>query len=214
MKQLQQLSKVGPEYIRLLLGPQSGGKTAILEQLQREGQNVLYIDARTHDVSTPEAFSQSLLEVTAENTSFAEKVKKSGQGAVAAALALMDAEVKLGTYEDVSIKGAEISKLLAAVQAKPPATALAEITATYAEATASLAAEGHYPIIILDEASKLMTWNNKHSAEQQNLLDFFVALTKARRSAHVILATSDYAMLDWLDKSKVFPQCTECKMTS
>ena len=178
MKQLKQLSKHGPEYIRLLLGPPSGGKTAILKQLQREGQNVLYIDARTHNVSTPEAFSQSLLEVTAENTSFAEKVRKFGQGA-------------------------EFSKSLAAVQAKPPATALAEITTTFAKATASLAAEGLYPIIILDEACKLMTWNNKHCAEQQNLLDFFVALTKARRSAHIILATSDYAMLPWLQSSKV-----------
>lgn len=55
-------------------------------------------------------------------------------------------------------------------------------------------------VLVLDEANVLMAWGDQYKAERQALLRFFVAITKARRRSHVILATSEYSFLSWLSK--------------
>lgn len=57
-------------------------------------------------------------------------------------------------------------------------------------------------VLVLDEANVLMAWGDQYKAERQALLRFFVAITKARRRSHVILATSEYSFLSWLSKGK------------
>jgi hypothetical protein len=52
-------------------------------------------------------------------------------------------------------------------------------------------------IIIADETNAPMGWKDKESLEQ--LLAFFVYLTKQEQLAHVILATSDTFLTQWLD---------------
>lgn len=57
-------------------------------------------------------------------------------------------------------------------------------------------------VLVLDEANALMAWGDQYKAERQTLLRFFVAITKARRRSHVILATSEYSFQSWLSKGK------------
>ena len=51
--------------------------------------------------------------------------------------------------------------------------------------------------IIIDEANRLTAWKDKESLEQ--LLAFFVYLTKQEQLAHVVLATSDTFLVEWLE---------------
>ena len=54
-----------------------------------------------------------------------------------------------------------------------------------------------WPVIIIDEANRLTAWKDKESLEQ--LLAFFVYLTKEEQLAHVVLATSDTFLTQWLE---------------
>ena len=54
-----------------------------------------------------------------------------------------------------------------------------------------------WPVIIIDEANRLTAWKDKESLEQ--LLAFFVYLTKQEQLAHVVLATSDSFLVEWLE---------------
>jgi hypothetical protein len=54
-----------------------------------------------------------------------------------------------------------------------------------------------WPVIIIDEANSLMEWKDTETLSA--LLKFFVYLTKEARLAHVILATSDTFLMQWLD---------------
>ena len=54
-----------------------------------------------------------------------------------------------------------------------------------------------WPVIIIDEANRLTAWKDKESLEQ--LLAFFVYLTKQEQLAHVVLATSDTFLVEWLE---------------
>eukprot|EP00877_Chromochloris_zofingiensis_P014265 jgi/Chrzof1/9092/Cz03g35230.t1 len=44
-----------------------------------------------------------------------------------------------------------------------------------------------------------MSWQDKHPVELQQLLRFFVAKTKQDNAAHVLLCTSEYGFMSWLD---------------
>ena len=84
---------------------------------------------------------------------------------------------------------------------KDPQTALQTITNAYLklvkDAKKKRKAGDPWPVIIIDEANRLMVWKDKESLEQ--LLAFFVYLTKQEQLAHVILATSDTFLTQWLD---------------
>ena len=54
-----------------------------------------------------------------------------------------------------------------------------------------------WPVIIIDEANRLMKWKDAESLD--SLLAFFVYLTKQEQLAHVILATSDTFLTQWLE---------------
>jgi hypothetical protein len=54
-----------------------------------------------------------------------------------------------------------------------------------------------WPVIIIDEANRLTAWKDEDSLEQ--LLAFFVYLTKQEQLAHVVLATSDTFLVEWLE---------------
>jgi hypothetical protein len=54
-----------------------------------------------------------------------------------------------------------------------------------------------WPVIIIDEANALIKWKDEESLD--SLLAFFVYLTKQEQLAHVILATSDTFLTQWLE---------------
>ena len=64
------------------------------------------------------------------------------------------------------------------------------------EAKQKRAPGDQWPVIIIDEANRLTAWKDEESLEQ--LLAFFVYLTKEEQLAHVVLATSDTFLVEWL----------------
>jgi hypothetical protein len=101
-----------------------------------------------------------------------------------------------------SALGAEVKvDFLRAELQTDPRTAFQTITDAYVKlvkgAKENRKADDPWPVIIIDEANALMEWKDKESLNA--LLKFFVYLTKEEQLAHVILATSDTFMTQWLD---------------
>ena len=55
-----------------------------------------------------------------------------------------------------------------------------------------------------DEANRLMEWcgDDKGETDLKDLLSFFISATKEESRAHVVLATSDFFLLEWLRGSR------------
>ncbi len=101
-----------------------------------------------------------------------------------------------------SALGAEVKvDFLRAELQKDPRTALQTILDAYLklvkEVKQKRKANGPWPVIIIDEANALMEWKDTKSLNA--LLAFFVYLTKEEQLAHVLLATSDTFLTQWLD---------------
>ena len=58
---------------------------------------------------------------------------------------------------------------------------------------------GTPPVLVIDEANVLMGWDS--GKDLDTLLRFFVHATKESKRSHVVLATSEYAVLHWLSNS-------------
>jgi hypothetical protein len=99
----------------------------------------------------------------------------------------------LGTQVQVEYLKAELLK--------DPRTAFQTITDAYVKlvkgAKENRKADDPWPVIIIDEANALMEWKEPETLSA--LLKFFVYLTKQEQLAHVILATSDTFLTQWLD---------------
>ena len=79
-----------------------------------------------------------------------------------------------------------------------------------AEPSSQLNPETTYgPVLIIDEAHKLMSWGDKHPERLRSLLDFFVQITKQKGLCHVVMATSEFGFQTWLNKGvcAVKPAC-------
>jgi hypothetical protein len=58
-----------------------------------------------------------------------------------------------------------------------------------------------YPIVIIDEANKLMQWSGNYDVALSSVLDMFVAISKQQRRCHVWLLSSEYAYVRWLEST-------------
>lgn len=56
------------------------------------------------------------------------------------------------------------------------------------------------PVLVIDEANDLISWEKEHAAELRQLLKFFVLATKEANLAHVVLISSDTFLAQWLHK--------------
>ena len=109
-----------------------------------------------------------------------------------------------------SVSGTPVQvEYLKAELLKDPRTALQTITDAYLNlvkgAKEKRKAGDPWPVIIIDEANALMEWKDKESLNA--LLKFFVYLTKEEQLAHVILATSDTFLTQWLDSGAPHLAC-------
>jgi len=100
--------------------------------------------------------------------------------------------------------GAEVKMdFLKAELQKDPRSALQTIMDAYLklarEAKQKNKVKGPWPVIIIDEANRLKKWEEKSSESLDSLLAFFVYLTKQEELAHVILASSDTFLTEWLE---------------
>ena len=59
-----------------------------------------------------------------------------------------------------------------------------------------------WPVIVIDEANKLMGWD-KYPADLDTLLSYFVQITKQANRCHVLMATSEYGFQIWMNKGNL-----------
>jgi hypothetical protein len=136
----------------------------------------------------PEAFSENLVKC----------IQTDWQLGADSLLALFPSAMKLAG----KVSGVDVSiEFLKAELQKKPQTALRTITEAYLKLVKDAKKkrkEGDpWPVIIIDEANALMKWKDEDSLD--SLLAFFVYLTKQEKLAHVILATSDTFLTQWLE---------------
>ncbi|KAL4515849.1 hypothetical protein Ndes2437A_g06568 [Nannochloris sp. 'desiccata'] len=56
------------------------------------------------------------------------------------------------------------------------------------------------PVIVIDEANALQLWESKDSVALKQFLEFLKRSCKQYHTAHVILASSEFFMISWLQK--------------
>ncbi|PNH04096.1 hypothetical protein TSOC_009765 [Tetrabaena socialis] len=190
-----------PSKVLVLMGPASSGKSALiknlLEELQVDKVPISYVNTRLADMTTPDGMAAGLAE---------------GSSGLTAALGLFDTLTKLvsdfGITSTVgpSLAGLDLVKVIGniASAAKLP---LPDAQRTLQEKVINVYREifeehkkkgGPLPVLVIDEANSLSEWSPAHAGARTSLLRFFVAATKENQQAHVILATSSFAFLDWL----------------
>ena len=136
----------------------------------------------------PEGFSENLVKC----------MQNDWQLGADSLLALFPSAMKLAG----KVSGVDVSiEFLKAELQKKPQTALRTITDAYLKLVKDAKKkrkEGDpWPVIIIDEANALMEWKDAETLSA--LLKFFVYLTKQEQLAHVILATSDTFLTQWLE---------------
>ena len=96
---------------------------------------------------------------------------------------------------------ADLGKLFAPAADKPPMDSIIDSLTTFLEATRPLP---YKPVIIIDEANKLIRWSDDSGhKELKNLLDFFVRTTKQEHLGHIVLASSESFVVDFLENGKL-----------
>jgi hypothetical protein len=58
----EQLCRVKPRSIQVIVGPRSSGKTAVLQAFQASNPKVVYVDCREYDISSPSKFIAAVLD--------------------------------------------------------------------------------------------------------------------------------------------------------
>jgi ATPase domain predominantly from Archaea len=90
--------------------------------------------------------------------------------------------------------------LFGPVADKPPIDSIIDSSTTFLEATRPLT---YKPVFIIDEADVLMEWRNDPGHTQlKALLRFFVKTTKEDHLGHIVLASSESFLIDFLEKGK------------
>ncbi|KAG7674525.1 hypothetical protein KSW81_000175 [Nannochloris sp. 'desiccata'] len=179
--------------ITVLVGPRNCGKSRLLENLsqQYEAQQIgplfLKIDARFTPVCTPDEVAKALL-----NALETRKIQKV-MSYVSTSLPLLSSiSINAGL---VTISLGELFTKLSGREVK-----LEEAINKFDKLLEALEPLSVKPVIIIDEANKLMSWKEPDplQPELQRLLDFLIGISKQKLLAHVILATSDYFLANWL----------------
>jgi len=140
------------------------------------------------DYMNPEAFSENLVKC----------MQNDWQLGADSLLAFFPAAMKLAG----EVSGVDMTlEFLKAELQKKPQSALRTITDAYLklvnDAKKKRKVGDPWPVIIIDEANALTKWKDDDSLD--SLLAFFVYLTKEAQLAHVILATSDTFLTQWLE---------------
>ncbi|KAG7671494.1 hypothetical protein KSW81_003629 [Nannochloris sp. 'desiccata'] len=189
-----------PGVITVLIGPPSCGKSRFLKEMVDQlglGQDpppVIFINSRLVRVNGPEAISKALVdEVTSQdNLLNLSKFPDLVQGILEQVSMVAGVKTPVG---NVSFNLGELAKLF-----KKDEENLTETIKKLKILFKSIASLPRKPVIVIDEANMLMKWKELESTEPQleSLLAFLVAISKEANLVHVVLATSDYFLANWL----------------
>ncbi|KAG7674368.1 hypothetical protein KSW81_000028 [Nannochloris sp. 'desiccata'] len=189
-------------FVTVLVGPRNCGKSRLLEELLRqyEQQNIgplfLKVDARFTPVRSPDEVSKAL--VSKLDSGKIERIRKSiGRNRFISLLTSLKIKVKLSSSLPFfkSDLEAELAKELKEDEGK-----LEPTINKFDKILEALQPLPRKPVIVIDEANDLMDWKepNPLQPELKQLLAFLIGISKQKRLMHVILATSDYFLANWL----------------
>ncbi|KAG7674806.1 hypothetical protein KSW81_006224 [Nannochloris sp. 'desiccata'] len=189
-------------FVTVLVGPRNCGKSRLLEELLRqyEQQNIgplfLKVDARFTPVRSPDEVSKAL--VSKLDSGKIERIEKSiGRNRFISLLTSLKIKVKLSSSLPFfkSDLEAELAKELKEDEGK-----LEPTINKFDKILEALQPLPRKPVIVIDEANDLMDWKepNPLQPELKQLLAFLIGISKQKRLMHVILATSDYFLANWL----------------
>lgn len=170
-----------------------------------------YIDGRVEDISSPTELAYVLLQtglpqlVRQVPEQYLQGMHSASNSLIADfAAAISVLKVKGGLNRVIAAISFNAPQLYA-----PAEISMATVLKAYsdvldawdqARATGKVSGSSKWPLLVIDEANKLMAWQGHYDTELQQLLSFFVAITKANNRSHVMLATSEYGFLAWLNK--------------
>ena len=163
----------------------------LLELSEKSGALPLpsYINCRANDYMSPAAFADKLLECMQDSWRF-------------------DASefARLVDGPPVNVLANDSVGFASPPESSALNTALDAYTRLVTQARAKRAPGDPLPVLIVDQANKLMTWDDEKTLKA--LLAFFVMLTKETQLAHVVLATNDAFLAQWLhDRASAARAC-------
>ena len=149
---------------------------------------VLYLNCRGKDVTSPQGFANAIRELVTEDAGLKDWWKG------------IESVVKASTVGP-SVFQTDLGKLFATAADKAPMASIIDSLTIFLEATRPLP---YKPVIVIDEANKLMRWRDDPGHTQlRDLLDFFVKTTKEDHLGHFVLASSESFVIDFLEKGKL-----------
>ncbi|KAG7674661.1 hypothetical protein KSW81_000305 [Nannochloris sp. 'desiccata'] len=189
-----------PGVITVLVGPPSCGKSRFLKEMVDQlglGQDpppVIFINSRLVRVNGPEAISKALVdEVTSQdNLLNLSKFPDLVQGILEQVSMVAGVKTQVG---NVSFNLGELAKFF-----KMDEENLTETIKKLEILFKSIASLPRKPVIVIDEANNLMDWTEPGPSQPKlkTMLDFLVAISKEANLVHVVLATSDYFLANWI----------------
>ena len=142
---------------------------------------VLYLNCRGKDITSPTQFANTIRELVTED----------------AGLNKWTVDVKI-KFPNVDI---DVKKIFEPTPDKEPMASIIYSLTKFLEATRPLP---YKPVFIIDEANVLMEWRDDPGHTQlKALLRFFVMTTKEDHMGHIVLASSESFVVDFLEKGKL-----------
>ena len=175
------MTKFLPAYIQKLLQEVKKDRELAQAVIGEGPPPILYLDCRGNDISSPKRFASAIRQLVVGDAG----LKKWWAG------------IKL-KFPGIEL---DLEKMFAPAADKTPMECIIASLTTFLEATRPL---DYKPVIIIDEANKLMRWSDDpDKKELKNLLDFFVRTTKQEHLGHFVLASSESFVIDFLEKGKL-----------
>jgi hypothetical protein len=175
-----------------------------------------YVDCRSVDASAPDVFARGLkqgaLPVFLQSlpaqviATIEEILRTSGVKDVAKALKSCTQKTQNGSAPSFA-RGALLDAMLATAPAiAAPIQRMCDTFDLIVSAWTTARIQGklgpteqQYPVLVIDEFNMLMLWSDSSPNELQNFLNYLVKVSKQDRTCHVVLATSDFGAMSWLN---------------
>ncbi|KAG7668859.1 hypothetical protein KSW81_003872 [Nannochloris sp. 'desiccata'] len=198
--------KQKPKVSLLLLGPKNSGKSELIKILkEQEGPGMLHMDLGMHDTSSPALMAQQLHKQARKlpevvGMQFLSALA-SQLGPVSKLYALFNSESDNTAILEAAVPGEKlVNAFMADVFPPYTATNLTAIIDAYNTILNNLPPGQTKPVIVIDEANALQLWESKDSVALKQFLEFLKRSCKQYHTAHVILASSEFFMISWLQK--------------
>ncbi|KAH7617852.1 hypothetical protein NADE_000056 [Nannochloris sp. 'desiccata'] len=189
----------------LLLGPKNSGKSALLSSIiKQEKPRVLYLNCGVKDVSSPELMARQLRNLARKLPSQLGmqfiRTAASRLGPLSNLYKVLFPPLDNTAPLDAAAPTEDIlNAFFVDFFPEDKATDLMAVIDTYNFLLENIPPGQKKPIIVIDEANALTLWKRKDAVALKQLLEFFKRSCKEIHTAHIVLATSEFFLVSWLE---------------